>query len=711
VSTSVAPPALVPVLSEIARVAGETLDLPEDFHRIATAAGRVLKFDAMTVTLTDAGDGFALYSIGGAEVTDETRRAYARMVPRSEYSTGLWETLTKAGVIDDVAAACDTNFPRDRDLRDSGVRAMLRAPLHAGPRTIGYLSLLSLGARAFRDEDLALLSPIADVVAMAVAHARLAAEEKNRRRRHEALQALSPVLARALDVREVFDAISEIVRPVIPHDRMALGLLNEARDAVRVYAVSGTGFPEIREAIRLSPAECARGDDWSTEIVRDVAHDVDPGSDRGRHLSADGIRSLLRVPIFFEGQWQFAGGLLFFSRAPGTYDEGDLPLAQHVADQIALALSHERLAGEARRVAEARAEAEKLEERVAALSEELALRGGFGRIVGTSKGWRDVLVQAAKVAPTETTVLLTGESGTGKEVVARAIHRSSARAAGPFVALNCAALPDQLLESELFGYEKGAFTGATGAKPGRIEQASGGTLFLDEAGEMSPAVQAKLLRVLEEREFQRLGGTKVLKTDARIVAATNRDLARAIEKGEFREDLFYRLSVFGIHLPPLRERPEDILPLTEMFLAELGPAVGRSVPGVSREAKDLLLSYPWPGNVRELRNALERAAILSDGGLITAAHLPIGVTRRDSPAARTAPRGSGSAATEATAATNPLLPPEGVDLESLERDYVKEALKKARFNKSKAAKLLGLTRAQLYSRIEKYGLEGGAGED
>jgi transcriptional regulator with GAF, ATPase, and Fis domain len=418
------------------------------------------------------------------------------------------------------------------------------------------------------------------------------------------------------------------------------------------------------------------------------------------------VRSLLRVPIFFEGHWQFAGGLLFLSRKANTYSEDDVPFAQHVADQVALALSHERLAGEARRAAEARAEADNLGRRVAALSEELASRSGFGRIVGTSKSWRDVLVQAAKVAPTETTVLLTGESGTGKEVVARAVHLGSARAAGTFIALNCAALPDQLLESELFGYEKGAFTGATAAKIGRIEQAAGGTLFLDEAGEMSPAVQVKLLRVLEEREFQRLGGTKVLRTDARIVAATNRDLARAIEKGEFREDLFYRLSVFGIHLPPLRERPEDILPLTEMFLAELGPAVGRSVPGVSREAKDLLLSYPWPGNVRELRNALERAAILSDGGLITAADLPIGVTRQDAPTARAAPH-AGTAPAAATASTSPFLPPEGVDLESLERDYVREALRKTRFNKSKAAKLLGLTRAQLYSRIEKYGLEGG----
>ena len=698
--------ALVPVLSEIARVASESLELDVVFERIAAAAGRVLAFDAMTVTF-DREDGFTLYTIAGPALKDEDRRAYARHVPRSEYSPALWNALTRPGRIDDLLTVLDTAFPRDRNLKETRIRTMMRAPLGGASRR-GFLSLLSLRPAAYTAEDEETFRPIADVISMAFEHERLAADEKTRRGKYEALQALAPALATALDVRDVFDRISEITRPTIPHDILALGLLTEDRTAVNVAAVSGGTSTDLRGPIRLGPAEIGK-QDWSSEIIHDVLVEIDPASDKCRHLAAEKIRSLLRVPIFFEGHWQFAGGLLFLSREVGTYSADDVPFAQHVADQVALALSHQRLAEEARRASEARAEAEKLEKRVAALSEELASRGGFGRIVGTSKSWRDVLVQAAKVAPTETTVLLTGESGTGKEVVARAIHRSSARAAGSFVALNCAALPDQLLESELFGYERGAFTGATAAKPGRIEQAAGGTLFLDEAGEMSPAVQAKLLRVLEEREFQRLGGTKVLKTDARIVAATNRDLARAISKGEFREDLFYRLSVFGIHLPPLRERPEDILPLTEMFLAELGPAVGRPVPGVSREAKDLLLSHPWPGNVRELRNALERAAILSDGGLITAAHLPIGVARGESATARAAPR-AGTAAGAATA-TNSFLPPEGVDLETLERDYVKEALRKTRFNKSRAAKLLGLTRAQLYSRIEKYGLEGeSAGE-
>ena len=387
---------------------------------------------------------------------------------------------------------------------------------------------------------------------------------------------------------------------------------------------------------------------------------------------------------------KIVGALSFHATATGRYGEEDVELAGRVADQVALAFSHQRLAEEAKRAEEARREAARLEARVRALSDELESRDGFGRIVGASPAWRAVLVHASKVAPTETTVLLTGESGTGKEVVARAVHRASARSAGPFVALNCAALPEQLLESELFGYEKGAFTGAYASRPGRLEQAAGGTLFLDEAGETSPLVQAKLLRVLEAREFQRLGGAKVLKADVRLVAATNRDLHAAIARGDFREDLFYRLSVFEIHLPPLRERPEDILLLTERFLEDLSRNVGRPAPGVSREARELLLAYSWPGNVRELRNALERAVILSEGGLVQAEHLPIAVAQ------------NGAARVASAAAVE--LPPGGLDLDELEKTLVAQALERAKNNRSRAAKLLGLTRAQLYTRLERYGL-------
>ena len=250
------------------------------------------------------------------------------------------------------------------------------------------------------------------------------------------------------------------------------------------------------------------------------------------------------------------------------------------------------------------------------------------RVVGESVEWREVLRKATQVASTDTTVLITGESGTGKEVVARFIHAASVRKSRPFVALNCAALPEQLLESELFGYERGAFTGAHQAKPGQVELASGGVLFLDEVSEMSLSAQAKFLRVLQEREFQRLGGTRLLKANIRVIAATNRDLRKAVERGDFREDLFYRLGVFDIQIPPLRERPSDIVPLSETFLQEIGRSFGRPAAGLTREARQALLQYQWPGNVRELRNVLERAAILCDGAPIAAEHLAPAIRRQ-----------------------------------------------------------------------------------
>src|SRR5204862_3158406 len=328
-----------------------------------------------------------------------------------------------------------------------------------------------------------------------------------------------------------------------------------------------------------------------------------------------------------------AMGLGFWSKRPQAFDRRDVAVARRIADHVALAVSHEQLAEAARQVAEARARAERFESRVQTLAEELELKTGHGRVVGQSAEWLDVLKKATQVAATDTTVLLSGESGTGKEVVARFIHRASPRKAGPFVALNCAALPEQLLESELFGHERGAFTGAQTSKPGQIELASGGVLFLDEVSEMSLSAQAKFLRVLQEREFQRLGGTRLQKANVRVIAATNRDLRKAVERGDFREDLYYRIQVFEVHLQPLRERRSDILVLSDVFLQEIAKSVGRPPAGLTREAKTALLAHDWPGNVRELRNALERAAILCEGGLITAEHMSIRKVNR-APAAR-----------------------------------------------------------------------------
>jgi len=278
-------------------------------------------------------------------------------------------------------------------------------------------------------------------------------------------------------------------------------------------------------------------------------------------------------------------------------------------------------------------------------------------------------------------VLLTGESGTGKEVVARLIHRASARKDGPFVALNCAALPEQLLESELFGYERGAFTGAQVSKPGQIELASGGVLFLDEVSEMSLSAQAKFLRVLQEREFQRLGGTRPQRANIRVIAATNRDLRKAVERGDFREDLYYRVQVFEVRIPPLRDRRDDILLLSDAFLQEIGKSFGRPPAGLTQDAKSALLRHDWPGNVRELRNALERAAILCEGGLITAEHLALHTEPRKPPTPTTS------------------------DLSVVERATIEQVMRDTGWNKSKAARRLGLSRTQLYVRLRKYDLD------
>jgi transcriptional regulator with GAF, ATPase, and Fis domain len=302
-----------------------------------------------------------------------------------------------------------------------------------------------------------------------------------------------------------------------------------------------------------------------------------------------------------------------------------------------------------------------------------------GQAIGRTGLWQQVLANAQRVAATDTTVFLQGESGTGKEVVARFIHQASPRRNGPFVAINCAALPEQLLESELFGYERGAFTGALQAKPGQIELASRGVLFLDEVSEMSPAAQGKFLRFLEEREFQRLGGTRTQKANVRIIAASNRDLREAVDDGTFREDLFYRLQVFDIPLPPLRERVNDVPLLAEYFLDELGRTMGRAPASLADEARMALMAYGWPGNVRELRNVLERATILCDEGIIERRHLSL------QPKA------------DSTASPN--------DIGAMERQTIVNVLRQTDWNKSKAARQLGLTRTQLYVRLRRYGLE------
>jgi DNA-binding NtrC family response regulator len=487
----------------------------------------------------------------------------------------------------------------------------------------------------------------------------------------EGSQELLHAIADVLDVRSVFPRVSEIASRMLPHDALTmasqddeLNILLEATssDDFRGMMLDSRGLPMVPEL-----------------LVGDLAVETLPlaeGADLRQRVRAGGYRSLLRVASQAR---DCQVSVAFWSKTAHAYDHRHLPVARRIVDHLALGVSHERLARVAGATEPDGGSTHRAASRARTIAPDAPSRLHRG-IAGDSEQWQEVLSQATRVAKTDTTVLVTGESGTGKEVVARFIHHASARSKGPFVAINCAALPEQLLESELFGYERGAFTSAQMAKPGQIELAAGGVLFLDEVSEMSLAAQAKFLRVLQEREFQRLGGTRTIKANIRVIAATNRDLRKAVARGTFREDLFYRLQVFDIAIAPLRERRDDILPISEMMLQDIGRSFGRPPATLTAKAREALLRYTWPGNIRELRNALERAAIRCDGSLIDAKHLALEPTAT--------PHGDA-----------------GTDLRSMERDTILRVLQDCDGNKAQAAKRLGVTRTQLYGRMHKYGID------
>jgi len=384
----------------------------------------------------------------------------------------------------------------------------------------------------------------------------------------------------------------------------------------------------------------------------------------------------IAVPISYEGQT--VGQLdIELEYTPNRDYERTVTFLAVVGAMIAQAMKVHRLI---------EADRQRLVEENAHLRLELNERYGFANIVGASRQMQDVYAQVAQVAKTNTTVLLRGESGTGKELIAHAIHHNSGRAKKPFIKVSCAALPHDLIESELFGYEKGAFTGAHAAKKGRFELAEGGTLFLDEIGELNPATQVKLLRVLQAREFERLGGTQSIQADIRLVAATNKDLEAAIVSKGFREDLFYRLNVFAIFIPPLRDRKTDVLQLANFFLEKFATQSGKNVKRIATPAIDMLMAYHWPGNVRELENAIERAVVVCNEQVLHAHHLP--------PTLQTAEETGTVIEQSLEQAT-----------EAFEKDILQDALKSARGNRAKAARLLKTTGRVFNYKVRKYEID------
>jgi len=494
-------------------------------------------------------------------------------------------------------------------------------------------------------------------------------------RRLAALLDVSQALSGTLNLRAALQRVLEILELSHGVLRAALTLLDSEVGQLYIGASSGIGADGQRARYRL-------GEGITGRVVASGRPIIVPQVSREPlflHRTADRSRqevSFICVPLVINHEP--AGALAVDLRFEAGRDyEQAAKFFGVVASQIAQAIKIQRLV---------EVERQRLTAENAHLREELRERYDFANIVGNSGPMRRVFEQVEQVAGTNTTVLIRGESGTGKELIAHAIHYHSPRSKKPFVKVSCAALPATLIESELFGYERGAFTGAHARKKGRFELAEGGTLFLDEIGELEPATQVKLLRVLQQREFERVGGTETLRANVRVIAATNKDLERAIAEGGFRDDLYYRLNVFAICAPPLRERKADILLLSDHFVEKYAREHGKSVRRISTPCIDMLVSYHWPGNVRELENAIERAVVVCDEHVLHAHHLP--------PTLQTA-EASG------TVVRNVL----GTAVAAFEKDLICDALKTSRGNRAKAARLLDSTERIIGYKIRKYGID------
>jgi Nif-specific regulatory protein len=495
-------------------------------------------------------------------------------------------------------------------------------------------------------------------------------------RRLSTLLEISQALSGTLNLKSSMQRVLQIL---IRHHGVVRGMVTLLRESeLHVEAIEG--FDDRARAISFKVGEGITGQvvqSGKPIVVPRISKEPDflnrmpRRADLARHEL-----SFICVPIIV--QRTTAGTLAVDLKFKPERDyESSVKFFGIVSSMIAQALNVQRLVEEERR---------RLVDENTHLRQELRERYDFSNIIGTSGPTRQMYEQVAQVAQTNTTVLIRGESGTGKELIAHAIHYNSLRAKKPFVKVSCAALPDTLIESELFGYEKGAFTGANARKKGRFELAEGGTIFLDEIGDINASTQVKLLRVLQEREFERLGGTESVRVNVRVIAATNKDMEKAIADGTFREDLYYRLNVFTIFVPPLRDRKADLLLLADHFLEKFSREHGKVIKRISTPAIDMLMSYHWPGNVRELENALERSVLVCDGQVIHGHHLP--------PSLQTA-EGSGTVTRVSLK--------DAVD--GFERDLIQDALKTTRGNRAKAARLLDTTERILNYKVRNLGVD------
>jgi formate hydrogenlyase transcriptional activator len=510
--------------------------------------------------------------------------------------------------------------------------------------------------------------------------------------RYRALLTVSEAIVAQRDLSALFQELAGSLRQVMRFDALALVLHEAATSSMRLHVLE-TSEPAPHQSALVFPVEDdPAGLVWQNQqpLITSSVTELRRWPKFLERVQPSGVQSFCWLPL--TTAQRRLGTLVFLSKQPSVYDTADVGFLQLVANQVAVAIDN------ALAFQEIAALKDQLAKENAYLEEEARTEHNFGEIVGSSAALRQVLKQVETVAPTGSTVLIRGETGTGKELIARALHDLSPRRERTFVKLNCAAIPTGLLESELFGHEKGAFTGAISQKIGRFELAHHGTLFLDEVGDIPPELQPKLLRVLQEQEFERLGSTKTIRVDVRLVAATNRDLAAMVADGRFRSDLYFRLNVFPLVLPPLRERRDDIPPLVRHFTQRFARRMGRRIETIPSAVMEALVRYPWPGNIRELQNVIERAVILSPGSSL---QVPLGDLNKDE---------GGRMKDEEDKA--PLPPSSFVlhpskTLADAEREHILGALRETGWvvgGPKGAAARLGMKRSMLYWKMKKLGI-------
>jgi formate hydrogenlyase transcriptional activator len=667
-------------LQQVSGVIAAHADLNGVLENLARFLPSVVSFEFLGVALHDPERRvFRLYAFGGTlagspEIETE--------IPEADPATTaiLLEEL-KPIILNDIEKETRYTDIVDR-AREYGVRSLCILPLTSPRRRLGLLTFGNTHQKDFDEEDLRMMSTVAAHVAVAVENAlnfeearsyqQLLARERDRLRL--LLEVNNNVISH-LELSDLFQAVSSALRDCFHHEYTGLWLFEEGSPRLRCVGMdfpNTRGFLEKIQSADLTPEEVAEVRARLPRLMkqRDIAHLPPQFAFPARE---ENLRSGVTIPLVSGSKP--LGILTLGSADESVFQQEELGFLVQVGNQVALAIEN-ALAYE--KVAEAR---NQLNTEKTYLEDEIRYDQNLEDIIGKSRALRETLSKAEVVAETDATVLLTGETGTGKELIARLIHKSSARRDHTFVKLNCAAVPSGLMESELFGHERGAFTGAVTMKVGRFELAHQGSLFLDEVGDIALDLQPKLLRVLQEKEFERLGGTRTLKVDARLVAATNRDLAQMVASGEFREDLYYRLAVFPIQLPPLRERREDIPLLVEYFVARFARRMKKRIREIPTRALQAMTEWAWPGNIRELQNFIERAVILTTGECLEVPLEELQPSRTKRVSAET---------------------PKSLNLREVEREAILEALRKTNGRVSGpggAAALLGLKRTTLQYRM------------